>query len=260
MTAAELKELLRRRYPATQQMGTATVPGAWTCLEEWAGIDLLAIGATHGGGEKHAWIGHEVKVSRGDLRSELLNPGKREHYKARCERLYLVVPAGLLRPEEIAFEEPAWTYADFKREVCPRCENDRPPRASRQAQGWPPRGSLERVPLPVDLGASEWASFIFDGWTRIVCRTCDGKGYRRRSKVEREWPMLWVPADLGLMTVSSAGVRVLREAPRREMALPSRATIGQLVRWVSARPDPRHVGLVAGAREHQAELRRRYAS
>lgn len=258
MNAAEVKELLRRHYPATQQMGTATVPGAWTCLEEWAGIDLLAIGATSGGGERHAWIGHEVKVSRGDLRAELLNPGKREHYKAHCEQLYLAVPAGLLRPEEIAFDEPAWAYADFEREDCPVCENDRPKGVSRAAQRWPARGSLERVPLPVDLGASEYGTYSWDGWTKIVCRACGGKGHARRSKVEEEWPTLWVPADLGLMTVSAAGVRVVRKAPRREMALPSQATIGQLVRWVSARPDPRHVGLVAEAREHQAELRRRY--
>lgn len=248
MNAVELKDVLRRRYPATQYMGTLEVPGAWTCLEEWEGVDLLAIGAT-AGADGFAWIGHEVKVSRGDLRSELLNPSKREAYKSACQQLYLAVPAGLLTREELAFEEPDdWTPADYERTECPRCENDRPRRDTRETYGWAPRGSLERVPVPVDeSGNRRWES----RWTKIPCRACRGKGYASRSRVEREAPTLWVPRDLGLIEVRSTGTRLVREAPRHEMPHPSAATLGRLVRWASARPDPRHAGVVEAARVQQ---------
>ena len=69
MNSADVKAALRLRHPASR----AQMPEPWTVLEEWRGIDLLAISAWQSLGN-YARIGYEIKVSRSDLRRELLKP------------------------------------------------------------------------------------------------------------------------------------------------------------------------------------------
>lgn len=112
MTAKEVRDALRRRHPAAMQ---GSMVGQWTCLEEWADIDLIALDAW----SNAAVVGYEVKVSRSDMRQELLAPAKRADAVAMCTEFYFAVPAGMLKPDEIAYEEPEWTPDDFHRMRCP---------------------------------------------------------------------------------------------------------------------------------------------
>jgi len=76
-------------------------------------------------------------------------------------------------------------------------------------------------------------------WT--VCATCKGRGYMRKSVVEEEAPTLWIPNDVGLIEVHPNGrCHVVRKAPLGEPTHPM-GDLCQLIRWVSYRPDPRHV-------------------
>jgi hypothetical protein len=185
--AAEVRDKLRKRHPATQKMGARDVPGPWTCIEEWRGVDLLALSATKGGGKApYARVGYEVKVSRADYRSELKQPSKRADAVAFCHEFYFAVPADLLASDEIA---------------------------------------------GLATGPSA----------------------------------LYVPEDVGLVTISKKGCRVVKAAPvNREPApltkeqpdgnSPFGASLNALVRWVSARPDPRHEGVVEEARRRGREI------
>jgi hypothetical protein len=283
VTAEDVKTKLLGRHPATSQ----GLIGEWTCTTEFAGIDFLAISAW-GKGRR---IGYEVKVSRGDMRSELLEPGKRARAVAMCNEFYFAVPAGLLKDEEIAFEEPEWEPGDFERKPCPGVgpfgdvrayRGARFERGSRydrrypgvchkkrgrgyySAPGYPdlPRGKScwVEVPVPVVLRDPEelqaergYPSNTFDlryqleerGRVCVVCPTCGGTGYLRKSRVERCAPTLWVPRDVGLVTVSARGCRVVKKAPVRVPRELHWKEVAQLVRWVSVRPDPRHRGLAA---------------
>lgn len=199
MTAADVKEKLRRRHPATQTMGYRQIPGPWTCIEEWRGVDLLAF-SVHSSppsgrtcGLSYIRVGYEVKVSRSDYRVELRRPEKRAAARAMCHEFYFAVPRGLLKPEEIA------------------------------------EGSDH---LPIERA-------------------------------------LYVPEDVGLVEVDGRGARVVRKSPvNRAPAAPFRLGGGNehrlgggdrelhdFVRWVSARPDPRHDGVVDGARVRSQEIR-----
>jgi hypothetical protein len=106
VNAAEVKQALRRRHPATGAMGTRIVPGPWTCIEECLGCDLLAIAAQRDPppktGVRFPRVGYEVKVSRGDYRQELRNPHKRAAAVLQTNVFYFAVPAGLLKREELA--------------------------------------------------------------------------------------------------------------------------------------------------------------
>lgn len=213
-TAADIKDALRRRHPG-ETNGSMT--GQWTCIEEWLGIDLLAL---------NSWadadvIGYEVKVSRGDLRRELLNPTKRAPAIERTTEFYFAMPANMLSQEELAFQEPAWAPVDFER---PRCKCGRP------------------------------------GRLRHAFEDCDPPG-TRKSRVEQEGPVVWVPADVGLVVVDGQGCRVVKRSPKRKDPVSifkppfllgrdygtdwairrERQSLNDLVRWVSHRPDPRHV-------------------
>lgn len=112
MTAAEVKDALRRRHPATQNMGSRTVPGAWTCIEELLGCDLLAIAAHKrpvngpAGGAHYPRVGYEVKVSRADYRKEIRDPSKRAGAVGFTHAFYFAVPAGLLKPVELVLRQP----------------------------------------------------------------------------------------------------------------------------------------------------------
>lgn len=111
-TAAEVRDALRRRYPAAK---SGHYVGQWTCLEEYANIDLLALNSWNDADV----IGFEVKVSRSDMRQELLNPKKRGRGIEICTQFYFAVPEGLLKPDEIAFDEPEWELEDYDRQRCP---------------------------------------------------------------------------------------------------------------------------------------------
>ena len=188
-TAAEVKDKLRKRHPATQVMGARTVPGPWTCIEEWMGIDLLALCATKASRVPYGVVGYEVKVSRADYRSELRKPEKREEARAMCHEFYFAVPRGLLRDDELAGagDEPQLGDAD-----------------------------------------------------------------------------LHVPDDVGLVVVDGRGTTVIKDSPVNRVPDPIVKQVhdgtgwgydlNALVRWVSARPDPRHDGVVEEARRRGREL------
>lgn len=246
-TAEDVKAALRRRHPGANVGGMV---GQWTCIEEWLNIDLLALNAW----QKADVIGYEVKISRSDLRRELLKPHKRSDALERTTEFYLAVPEGLLTPDEIAFEEPEWEEGDFERERCPGVAPFGKPRAS-----WldPPYGGrchrapfydrehkrgvrVVTVPVP---GIARENTYPPYGDAAAICWICDGKGYLEKSRVEREAPTCWVPRDMGLVTISARGCKVVRPSPKRKdpkPIAPSRKCINDLVRWVSHRPDPRH--------------------
>lgn len=286
--AEAIKDALRARHPARAE---GSYVGQWTCLEEWARIDLVAL---------DAWadaevVGYEVKVSRSDLRAELLQPFKRAEAVSRTTRFYFAVPEGLLTPDELAFQEPDWTIEDFERAPCPgvesrvratgwtvrrfggRCENPRVNRRTgqRRRSRWVsksvPKGYTVLMPVPVVFSNTggyehegEWryhppheSQVEGEGYRRVTCPTCGGTGYQEKSLVEREWPMLWVPKDVGLIVVRSSGDSVIvRHSPRRKAPLRSiagydlpeeeelnrrqRQAINDLARWASNRPDMRH--------------------
>lgn len=220
MNAAEVKNALYARHPGH----AGQMPGAWTCVEEWRGIDFLAFSAWSSQ-SSYGRIGYEVKISRSDLRAELLNPNKRTDNVMWCNEFYLAVPRGLLTPDEIAYEEPAWNDKAFLRESCPN-------KKYRQ------RPCQETVPVPT---LTSYPSQYGGGFEQITCRVCGGKGYTAKSQVEKEAPTCWVPADLGLIVVDGRGTKLVRKSPRRkEVPMLRPREVGQLVRWISIRPDPRH--------------------
>lgn len=300
MTAAEVKQALRKRHPAEAKNGPLPVPGPWTVLEEWMEIDLLAISAnaqpgtgakTGKNGARYPRVGYEVKVSRSDLRSELLKPGKRMRARAFCHELYLAVPKGLLKPEEIAFEEPAWfdDLSVFQRARCPNnCWReqkgyrhagknvvDSPQMtAYREACGhhleqygaimnkrWDRNASEEEraAALQVPAGPEPPGQ---DEQT-VICLVCNGRGYTEKSRVEQEAPTLWVPRDLGLVEVDGRGCRVVKASPvNLDATLTAMGSnldqlVGDLVRWTSVRRDERHAGLVERTRSESKQLRDR---
>lgn len=266
MTAREVKEALRGRHAATDDRGFL---GPWTCLEEFAQIDFLAFSAWSS--RKPPIVGYEVKVSRGDYRRELLKPSKRARAVAGCWEFYMATPAGLLKPEEKAWHEPEH-FSDggaFIRERCserPRCRKpERHEHGMSGTEGVDMRltGRVECI----EVAFGEGACWIKDTWKGKrgeeidlddrrqrfqvglhvnvwrPCRTCEGRGYLRKSVVEEEAPTLWVPRDVGLVEVRAEGrVHTVRKAPRSE---PTRelGPIGAMVRWASFRPDPRHEGI-----------------
>lgn len=241
-TAADVKDALRRRHPALDPFGG---PGQWTCVEEWHAIDLLAFNAWSGnGGPRYGRVGYEVKVSRSDYRRELLAPAKRAGAVAFCHEFYFAVPKGLLKPEELAFEEPAVLQdrAAYDRERCPgyygaRCSPSYRLGRRRQNKG----------PHTVRFGNGGnpygWSKHQYD----LVCPTCEGKGYVLLALAERICPQLWVPADVGLVEIDGGGCHVTRKAPRRAPRGLGGAlepftdhVVAGLVRHASYRPDPRH--------------------
>jgi len=222
--ARAVKHGLYGRHPGSG----GQMPGPWTCIEEWRGIDFLAFSAWSSV-EKYARVGYEVKVSRSDMRSELLNPGKRQANVEWCNSFYFALPKGLLTAEELAFEEPEWAPEDWRGERCPglsgvQCAPHR----------WRQKKHVVRVPVPT--------TERYGGqWDHIACPTCNGRGATTKSRVERDAPTLWIPADVGLVEVDGRGTRIVKKSPRRtDVPALSVAELGQFVRWISMRPDPRH--------------------
>jgi len=261
MKADEVKQALRRRHPALAEYGG---PGAWTVLEEFANIDLLAFAAWSSA--KPPIVGYEVKIARGDYRRELLKPSKRALAVEGCFAFYFATPKGLLTKEEKAYVEPEH-FEDgsaFIRETCSaRCRSPSRERwgGSTDSRKW---GRWEDVPIALgdsacrlrqhltgekagdEIDPRTEPAYLVGGPRRTwrVCETCGGCGYLRKSVVEEEAPTLWIPPDVGLVEVDHDRDGQLRcrtvrkapvEAPTRELG-----PIGQLVRWASYRPDFRH--------------------
>ena len=259
LTAEQIKGALHRRHPAIREGGG---PGAWTTVEEWEGIDLMALSAWSS--VKPPIVGYEIKVSRSDYRRELLKPAKRLWATQACWQFYLVTPKGLLTDEEKAFVQPEhFEGAAFTRERCPeRCES--PARGKWGGdicvRRW---GKWEKVDAAYGNVACRYRLFSYgppvqgeefdpsekplsaggprQAWA--ICETCEGRGYMRKSVVEEEAPTLWVPPDVGLVEievrVDGLRCRAVRKAPEQPPSTPL-GDIGQLARWISFRPDPRH--------------------
>jgi hypothetical protein len=263
-TAEDVKAALRKRHPGQHAGGMV---GQWTCIEEWLAIDLLALNAW----SKADVIGYEIKISRSDLRRELLRPHKRTGALAVTTEFYLAIPAGLLTDEEIAYEEPEWEDDDFRRTLCPGVPEFGPEPANSyrskpyggRCSRWTREGRKRTVPVPVPevIVPPDWVKphagesdeafheravkehYYYRDRHRAVCWACDGRGYLERSRVERDAPTCWVPRDVGLVTVSARGCRVVKRSPKRKDPEPIASTrkhLNDLVRWVSHRPDPRH--------------------
>lgn len=254
LTTEDVKDAIRRHHPASRD---GSYVGQWVCIEEWCGIDLLALNAW----QNADVVGYEVKVSRGDMRSELLEPAKRHEAVSRCTQFYIATPAGMLKPEEIAFEEPDWSFEDFERAPCPgvpvidrssrrrwerslggRCVNPRhdhrgKPRKRSFVPRDLPKGFLVRVPMPVVLDMRGYGGVYVDdvcvprdheyeqavehqGYRLVTCPTCGGRGCSELSRVEREAPTLWVPKDVGLVEVDARGITVVKRAPRNKTPKP----------------------------------------
>lgn len=237
MTATEIRDALRRRHPATQHIGNQLIHGAWTTLEEYRGIDLLAISAhaSPGSGKvrgvRYPRVGYEVKVSRSDYRRELLRPHKRAAQVMWCNAFYFAVPKGLLSDAELGFQEPHWLPEDFMRVGCPRFDCSR---------------GMVMEPL---IGPLPEHRFRYS--VKVTHDLCRGRGYLEKSRVEQETPTLWVPRDVGLIEINGRGCHVTRESPVRKdvPCIGAGFPLADLVRWVSVRPDPRHVELAAGTPE-----------
>lgn len=270
LTAEEVKDALRAHHPAIA-VGGAFV-GRWTCLEEFASIDLLAVDAW----SSASVVGYEVKISRSDLRSELLNPTKRAVAIALTTHFYIAVPKGLLTPEEIAWREPEWKPEDFKRGPCTNQQCS----ARHKRRGWgrdqpKPRGSTLRGTsdegVSVRLGYDTEQGVHPKGGTyshtfaiTACCAICKGYGTVGKSRVEEIAPTLWVPRDVGLVEIDGRGVHEVKRSPVRKetkglldldprrrgsmdpatLNRMNRVLVASLIRWVSARPDPRHIRLV----------------
>ena len=230
MTAREVKEALRARHPATAE----GMPGPWTCIEEWMNIDLLAVAAWASVRPypRYARVGYEVKISRSDYKRELAKPYKRAAAVAFCHEFYFAVPHGLLKPLEVTWREP-WGFANagppFERERCPGAYG------SFCHEG--------HVTFGKGRGTREWRRRYLG-----LCLTCRGRGWVAESPAVRaQAPALWIPDDVGLIVVYPSGRTVIaKKAPQRTPETRfSDMNLGQLIRWISVRPDPRHTALRA---------------
>jgi hypothetical protein len=230
-----MREALAKRHPAVSADNPDyPILEAWTVMSEFYEIDLLAISAhkTPRGAQKKAdypWVGYEIKISRGDMRRELLDPGKRRFGVAMCNEFYFAAPQGLLKPEEIAYNEPDWDVAhDFNRVRCTG--------GCTRAKGFASVSDVEAQP-------NDYVTRHDDHVWR-VCGVCGGRGYERKSRVEIEAPTLWIPKDVGFVEVTAdlecVVVKKSPVTPRQEF---SPGMVGQLVRWISVRPDHRHAGV-----------------
>lgn len=259
LDASDVREALYVHHPAYQgAMGMQ-----WVCLTEWMDIDFLAIECW----QQARVVGYEVKVSRGDMRSELLNPTKRAEAVSRTTEFYFAVPAGMLTSAELDFEQPEdWTFEDFERGTCtnPECHLRRAQRGFR-SRAPKPRGSTlrgtsaEGVSINYgygrDQGTHEDGSTYSHGYSKTACCVvCRGYGRVGKTRVELEAPVLWIPPDVGLVEVDGRRVTVVKRAPKRKAPRlltgvdepdegknrVARHSLSQLVRWSSHYGDPRH--------------------
>ena len=99
MNALDIKKLLRKRHAD---------PREWVYIEECptgAGgrlerfLDAWAMSCWPS--ERNRRVAFEIKVSRVDFRSEVLNPNKRRNALFFSNEFYFVTPKGLVKPEEL---------------------------------------------------------------------------------------------------------------------------------------------------------------
>jgi hypothetical protein len=244
MDARAVKSRLYSRHPGSSEQ----MPGPWTVIEEFRCIDLLAFSAWSSA-QQFARVGYEVKISRSDLRRELLKPHKRTCNVEWCNEFYFAVPAGLLTPEEIAYEQPEWEPEDFNRTPCRYSHRGADSPAWNDDLGPCNKGKRETLLI----GPLRKWDHHYRPRVHVQCDGCGGKGYAERSRVEQEAPTLWIPPDVGLVIVDGRGTRVVKKAPRRrEVPMLSAGELGQLVRFVSMRPDARHHPINVPARQEAA--------
>lgn len=259
MNAAAVKAALRRRHPAF----TDGIPGPWTCLDEWANIDLLAVSAwaTCRPFPRYARVGYEVKVSRSDFRRELGNPGKRLRAVACCHEFYLAVPEGLMKDEELAWvPPPGFTdeVSPFDGLSCPGTHGAACTAGSVKFGVRDPRDDATRRRSHYWGGDTGVYLLDFKYAYSGPCPTCRGTGNIADSPASRAGaPYLWVPEDVGLVTVNpdTGKTTTVRKAPRRigdpAPLVTSVKQTADLIRWASTRPDPRHAAGPTAAVEPQ---------
>jgi hypothetical protein len=271
LTAEQAKQAIYRRHPAEGQINGDIVPGQWTVLKEYLDIDLLAISAyktpqaNQVKGINYPWIGYEIKVSRSDMRSELLKPNKRSKAVGLCNQFYFVVPKGMLNEEELIYQEPNWEAKDFIREQCPNmCSKQKLKIWSNKDQKYIWKRSkyslafYNQVPLTIygeniysiiDQRKISQGDYEYPRKSQsAICHLCKGKGYLQKSIVELQAPTLWIPEDVGLIEVTSKSSKIIKKAPISSSNRLSRLTdqqLNNLIRWISVRPDPRHKDIVA---------------
>jgi hypothetical protein len=253
LKTAWIRAVLAKRHPATsksRRRDNQEELGPWTVLEEFELIDFLAISANkhpEGYSRRAAYprVGYEIKVSRSDMRSELLKPSKRAYGRMFCHEFWFAVPQGLLKEAELAYVEPDWKAKDFTKPRCQKC--------------W----RLNELSTDLALGTrvtesdAKEAVSLESGKTVIICPNCKGSG-KLKSHVEKEAPTLWVPKDCGLIEIDDDGhVEVIKKSPINKPRPLNDREIGQLVRWVSTRPDPRHLGLIDRLRQRAGRGRSR---
>lgn len=248
-------DALRRLHGATIRYGPETYgAGAWTTVCEWNNIDLLAFSAWRspkgpGAGIPYPIVGYEIKISRGDYRRELRSPYKRAGAVSFCTSFFFAVPDGLLKPEEVAWKPEPWTLDPdaWKRVPCPNSFD-----GGNRAQGYPTACRNGRVEAIAEGPRRQFQ--IYRDTVQERCPACSGKGYAARSKVELEAPTLWVPDDVGLVVITDGKARIAKKSVRRpgaperrgplgllqEDRTGTRRALGDLARWLSVRPDPRH--------------------
>ena len=253
MNAQEIKAALHRRHPASPN-GRDNWPGPWTCIEEWANIDLFALAAWSSAKNSrvpNGRIAYEIKVSRSDLKRELMKPHKRQAAKRVSHELYLAMPFGMLKPEEKMWvEPPGFDQVDPFQPV--RCYGLL---GSHCVAGFIQLGTVDRRTARERRDGlwgrrrrpqthAEWQRMTdYARAYRAPCPVCDGTGVIAPCAAERAGaPKLWVPADFGIIEIHEDGrAAVFRKAPiRREPHAWSDQQIADLVRWTSYRPDPRH--------------------
>jgi len=251
MTAKEVKDALRKRHSAVSQgYGVPPILDAWTVIEEWEEIDLLAFSAhRHPQGARsrksdYPRVGYEVKVSRSDFRRELLRPGKRLKARNMCHEFYFATPKGLLTDEEKAFVQPEeWGWSAFQRQPCSGEDTCFP--AKHVVYNYKERGFKGTTRIVPDA---------LEGW--VVCPHCQGKGYSEVSQAEQEAPTLWIPPDTGLIEVDENRSVVVRPSPVRTPLPLTDQQVHDLIRWISVRPDPRHYGVAEAQRAFAKRNRR----
>lgn len=89
MSEREVLDALRRFYDAQRVAGAPRFAVAEHPFAHGRIADFVAVDAWSR--DKHAVIGHEIKVSRSDWLAELRQPAKAEAWKRYCRRWWLVV-------------------------------------------------------------------------------------------------------------------------------------------------------------------------
>ena len=108
VTAQDIRESLRKSFTRPEwalffEVGN----GTGSSLKRWA--DALAMNMYQSRGL--AIVGFEIKVSRNDLKKELVQPNKAEAVGCFCNHWYLVVPKGLIKDTDII--PAAWGILEY---------------------------------------------------------------------------------------------------------------------------------------------------